>query len=167
LDTLAPVPDDPTSRFFQAAQAAQLISVLETATTDSRNLIVTGDINSSPEDQPVPGPLPGLPPPFDQGIVPPYVQLVEAGFTDVWMLRSRPDPGFTCCQAPDLLNELSLLDDRIDVVFTHDMLRRASAKVIGDRIADKTRSGLWPSDHAGVAARLLFWPGPAMVTAGR
>jgi endonuclease/exonuclease/phosphatase family metal-dependent hydrolase len=167
LETLQPVPDDPASRFFQAAQAAQLISVLETTTTDSRNLIVAGDINSSPEDQPVPGPLPGLPPPFDQGIAPPYVQFIEAGFTDVWTLRSRPDPGFTCCQAPDLLNELSLLDERIDVVLTRDMLRRASAKVIGDRVADKTPSGLWPSDHAGVAARLLFWPGPAMVTAER
>ncbi|MFS4096321.1 hypothetical protein [Streptomyces sp. AF1A] len=32
------------------------------------------------------------------------------------------------------------------------------AKVIGDRPGDRTPSGLWPSDHAGVAASLRLGP---------
>jgi len=43
-------------------------------------------INSSPEHEPVPGPLP-VPPPFDMGIVPPYMQFIDAGYTDIWTLR--------------------------------------------------------------------------------
>jgi endonuclease/exonuclease/phosphatase family metal-dependent hydrolase len=166
LEVEEPEPGNPASSFFQAAQAAQLIALLEATTPPRRQLLVAGDINSSPEDEPIGGPLP-LPPPFDQGIVPPYQQFVEAGFDDVWTLRPRLDPGFTCCQAADLLNEVSLLDERIDMVFTRTEPHRASARVFGKRPADKTRSGLWPSDHAGVGARLLFRPQPALLAAGR
>jgi endonuclease/exonuclease/phosphatase family metal-dependent hydrolase len=157
-------PGNPASSFFQAAQAAQLIALLEATTPPRRQLLVDGDINSSPEDEPIGGPLP-LPPPFDQGIVPPYQQFVEAGFDDVWTLRPRLDPGFTCCQAADLMNRVSLLDQRIDVVFSRTAPDRALARVFGDRPIDRTRSGLWPSDHAGLAARLLFQPGGMLVAA--
>jgi endonuclease/exonuclease/phosphatase family metal-dependent hydrolase len=164
LEVPEPAPGQLASHFFQAAQAAQLIGVLGATTPPLRRLILSGDINSSPDDQPIPGPLP-LPAPFDQGIVPPYQQLVEAGYSDVWTVRPRREPGFTCCQAADLMNRVSLLDQRIDVVFSRTAPDRALARVFGDRPIDRTRSGLWPSDHAGLAARLLFQPGGMLVAA--
>jgi hypothetical protein len=61
---------------------------------------------------------------------------------------------FTCCQAVDLLNTRSVLDRRSDLVLTAGTQRRPSpkAQVVGDRRADRTPAGLWPSDHAGVVA---------------
>ncbi len=167
LEVAEPAPDVPASAFFQSAQAAQLIALLEATTSASRRLIVAGDINSSPDDQPVPGPLPDLPPPFDQGLVPPYQQFVAAGLLDAWTVRPRRDPGFTCCQAPDLMNEVSLLDQRVDVVFADATLARARTQLVGDRPRSRTRSGLWPSDHAALVARLLFRPEGMTLAAAR
>ena len=82
-----------------------------------------------------------------------YQLLRGAGYTDVWRADSA---GYTCCQAPDLRNAESTLDQRIDQVFIKGLRQDAaiSASIVGDRLADKTPAGLWPSDHAGVVAHL-------------
>jgi endonuclease/exonuclease/phosphatase family metal-dependent hydrolase len=66
LETREPVP-----REFQCAQAAELIATLESITPPERSIIVVGDMNSSPEDIPIPIslPLPGLPPSDHAGVV--------------------------------------------------------------------------------------------------
>lgn len=157
LDVLEPAPGNPLSRFFQAAQAAELIGTLELTTPPGLLLIVVGDMNSSPEHEPVPGPLP-LPEPFDQGIFPPYMQFVDAGYTDIWTLRPGAVPGFTCCQDADLSNKRSKLSERVDMIFPLE--RPASvkqARVVGAHASDKTLPPgprLWPSDHGGVVAGL-------------
>jgi endonuclease/exonuclease/phosphatase family metal-dependent hydrolase len=159
LEVREPQPGNVASRVFQTAQAAQLIGALAFFTPPGLIQIVVGDINSAPEDQPVPGPLP-LPPPFEAGLVPPYLQFVDAGYTDTWTLRPVARPGFTCCQDPDLRNPRSTLDERIDMIFASDTPTAVSqARVVGARIADKTRPPgprLWPSDHGGVVATLDF-----------
>jgi hypothetical protein len=33
---------------------------------------------------------------------------------------------------------------------------KVKATVIGDELQDRTESGLWPSDHAGVVAKIQF-----------
>ena len=81
LEVREPQPGNAASRVFQTAQAAQLIGALAFFAPPGLIQIVVGDINSAPVDQPVPGPLP-LPPPFDAGLVPPYLQFVDAGYTD-------------------------------------------------------------------------------------
>ena len=80
--------------------------------------------------------------------------LLRTQFDDAWIKGNRQAPGFTCCQAGDLRNKLSLLDERIDLILTKGAQPTPApqAKVIGDRQADRTPAGLWPSDHAGVAA---------------
>lgn len=159
LEVHEPAAGNPVSRFFQAAQAAELINTLELTTPPWLSLIVVGDMNSSPEHEPVPGPLP-LPPPFDMGIIPPYTQFVDAGYTDIWTLRRGANPGFTCCQAVDLANQRSTLSERIDMIFSLELPERVKqVRVLGDRVSDKTRPPgprLWPSDHAGVIAELEF-----------
>jgi len=92
-----------------------------------------------------------------------------AGFADMWARRifGRRDPGFTCCQDPDLLNFRSALDERIDYIYVRNnkggelsftLALPLSARVIGDNIGDKTKKKprLWPSDHGGVRATLLI-----------
>jgi hypothetical protein len=148
------------SSIVQALQAAELIQVLSATTPPGRSLIVVGDINSSSEDPLIPGPW-EFPPPFDQAIIPPYTQLVASGYTDAWTELPIPRPGFTCCQESDLLNKYSILDERIDVIFSADApLSVRKGAVLGDTILAKTWSTwptlLWPSDHASVAVELEF-----------
>jgi hypothetical protein len=157
LEIMEPDPTEPLSPFIQAAQAAELIAVLDASTPLERSLIVVGDINSSPDDPVIPGPFP-LPPPFDTAIFPPYVQFVDAGYTDAWTLRPRDASGPTCCQFADLSNVRSVLDERIDMIFSADIPAQVKrARVLGDGIREKSSIfGLWPSDHGQVAAKLLF-----------
>jgi hypothetical protein len=146
------------SSAIQAFQAAELIGVLGATTPPNKSLIVVGDINSSSEDPIIPGAWPS---PFDQsGLVPPYTQLEYAGYTDAWTVTGDI-PGFSCCQASDLSNHSSVLDERIDVIFSLDpeaWLNKAKKKrVLGSKVPDKSApDGLWPSDHGSVAAQLEF-----------
>jgi endonuclease/exonuclease/phosphatase family metal-dependent hydrolase len=154
-----PDPANPASQFFQVAQAGELLQVLLTTTPLERSLIVMGDMNSDPAEPNVPGPLP-LPAPFNSGLITPYHQFVEAGFTDVWELRPGNPPGDTCCQAEDLTNRVSILDQRIDMVFSLEVPAKVKeVRVIGNNASDKTPppgQRLWPSDHAGLTAELQF-----------
>jgi hypothetical protein len=66
-----------------------------------------------------------------------------------------PAQGFTCCQDSTLLNQKSLLDERIDLIFARDIaLQRVVTRTGLDKPGQKTASGLWPSDHAAVFASL-------------
>ncbi len=163
LEVQFPAPD-PLAPAIQAAQATQLIASLNflapPPAPGSRTLVV-GDINSSPTDPLFPVPGSG---PFH----PPYQQLANgtnlfgtpfvAPYTDVWNLRpsKRKRPGFTCCQLADLSNPVSILDERIDVIFSLTLPTKGKAKVLNTKAEDKTASGLWPSDHASLDAKLKF-----------
>ncbi len=149
LEVQEPDPTNPLSPAVQAAQMKELLTVLAASTPQNTSLIILGDINSAPEDQTrVVGEL---------TIVPPYQQLVLAGYNDAWTLRRRETPGFTCCQLADLSNPRSMLDERIDVIFTAEEPKKVRARVLGARAWEKTYpSQLWPSDHAAVVAELKF-----------
>jgi endonuclease/exonuclease/phosphatase family metal-dependent hydrolase len=152
LEGRDPVPTNPLSQIFQDAQASELILALAAVPNPLGGpVFVVGDINSSPDDPVITiGPL---------TIVPPYRQFLAAGYTDAWTLRPGKPPGFTCCQLGDLSNRESVLSERIDIVFSDAIPVRVKANVVGNDESDKTTpSGLWPSDHAGVVARLEFGP---------
>ncbi len=144
-------PANPLSSAIQAAQAFELISILSGFPNPlGAKIVVVGDINSTPQDQVlVIGPY---------TIVPPYMQL-KASYKDVWELRPGDPPGLTCCQAENLLNLDSILQDRRDVTFAGEMpFGMVKVNLVGNQETDKTPSGLWPSDHAGVVTRLEFAP---------
>ena len=149
LEVQTPDPTNPLSPAIQALQMQELLALLAASTPPNRSLVILGDINSSPEDQiQVVGSV---------TIVPPYQQLVLAGYTDAWTQRPGNLPGFTCCQLADLSNHRSILDERIDVIFTDEKPEKVKARVLGAKISDKSRpSRLWPSDHAAVIAELEF-----------
>jgi len=124
-----------------AVRIAQAGELLRTAANTSLPVIIAGDFNIDADSS--------LDPSF-----PGYQAMINAGFTDAWRSRRAPDPGFTCCQAQNVLNPTSLLSQRIDLVLFRGAFGVADISLIGNEPADRTSSGLWPSDHAGVAATL-------------
>jgi len=106
-------------------------------------VILAGDFNSAPTDQP----LNGFPTPYQQ---------LSAAYADTWELRPGKPNGFTCCQAADLLNAESAHDRRIDIVFAAPAPSTVKANVMDADADDKTASGLWPSDHASVITELSY-----------
>lgn len=83
-----------------------------------------------------------------------YGSIAASGFSDAWSVRHPSDPGFTCCQATNLMNSSSTLTERVDLVFTRGPLHIGKASLVGDQTSDRLPSGLWPSDHAGVVVTL-------------
>lgn len=86
---------------------------------------------------------------------PTYDLLIDADFMDIWDIAGK-GCGFTAFQARDLLNSISTLSERIDLILFRDDFYGIKAKVIGNKQRDRTPCGLWSSDHAGVVARLQF-----------
>lgn len=139
---------------LQAAQAFELTQILAALNSEPRNpegapIIVVGDFNSDPRDPVLDGQIP---------IVPPYMQLTGAGYADTWTLRPGNPAGFTCCQEEDLLNPDSDLYERVDLIFSSETPAGVKVNTVGNDQPDKTPSGLWSSDHAGVVGRLEFTP---------
>jgi endonuclease/exonuclease/phosphatase family metal-dependent hydrolase len=83
-----------------------------------------------------------------------YQVMQSAGFKDTFRVLYPDRPGFTCCQDENLLNRTSKLFVRIDLVQFRGAFTPKQATVVGNTPRDKTASGLWPSDHAAVAATL-------------
>jgi len=127
----------------QVAQAAELLGILSAETAPT---VLVGDLNSSPDGTPTPAAR----------------SFLEAGFEDAWAPKGHGD---TCCQDPSLTSPVSTLEKRFDLVFLRGfrlfepgVRGSAHAKLVGARKSDRTPSGLWPSDHAGVVADLQLPP---------
>jgi hypothetical protein len=88
------------------------------------------------------------PPPQD----PTYKDFIAAGYVDAWAKIFPNTPGFTCCQPALLNNRVSRLSHRVDLILTSGNVGAQSIALFGATAASKTPQGLWPSDHAGVAA---------------
>ena len=110
-------------------QAAELLA--GPAATDLPTVVV-GDFNSGP----------GL----DLGA---YGTVLAGGFSDAW--QGGPS---SCCHKNDLHDANAPLTKRIDLVFTRGGFETVAADLLGEQLGDRTPSGLWPSDHAGVVATL-------------
>jgi endonuclease/exonuclease/phosphatase family metal-dependent hydrolase len=95
-------------------------------TADTTSLILTGDFNFAPGSTP-------------------YETFDAAKLDDV------ANAGPTCCQDADLRNADSKLTDRIDLVWQRGGFSGNGATLLGP---EKTASGLWASDHAGVKVTL-------------
>lgn len=83
-----------------------------------------------------------------------YQQFITAGFVDAWSRKHPTKAGFTFGQSADLLNPVSQLSERIDLILFRGAFQVSDIIVVGDELDDRTPSGLWPSDHAGVVAAL-------------
>ena len=130
----------------QSAQTGELLALLANETGPT---ILVGDFNSDAY---------GIDP---TRVTPAYRRMLSAGYRDTWIEPERHALGLTCCQQGDLLNARSTFDQRIDFIFTRNLPQGTvpgRRGVLGNRPGDRTASGLWPSDHAGVAVTLMTPP---------
>lgn len=122
---------------IQVAQAEELIAALAGSPLP---VVLAGDFNANAE----PGP----------DHLPTVDKLLAAGYADAWRAAHPNDPGFTWpLHGEDPFTAVTGPTERIDLVFTRGP-EVLSAERVGARLQDRTASGLWPSDHAGVVAAL-------------
>jgi endonuclease/exonuclease/phosphatase family metal-dependent hydrolase len=107
-------------------------------------LVLMGDLNSAADGHGTPG----------QSNTPTYSTIRAAGFADAWTATRGENSGFTWGNAEDLRNPAPTLTERIDFILTRGGIEASIATRVGDAPEDRTPSGLWPSDHAGVWAVL-------------
>lgn len=127
-------------RYLQATELVQTIGTASPA-------IVMGDLND------VAGSLM-------------YQVFQGAGFADTWQDMRPGVEGFTCCQRADLANDVSALDTRYDYILVRGIgTGHAGLQGKIDRMGANPSSRavgpagpLWPSDHAGLAARFVIPP---------
>lgn len=87
---------------------------------------------------------------------PTYRMLVhDFDLTDAWRAVRHGAAGLTWGQSPDLLNPVSRLTQRLDLVLFSGPFRAIDADVIGASPLDRIPAGMWPSDHAGVVVTLV------------
>ena len=84
---------------------------------------------------------------------PTYTNFLKHGFKDAWTETHGDGPGYTSGQDPTLLNPVSKVTQRIDLILLRGGLQARAVKLFGGQRADRVR-GLWPSDHLAVAATL-------------
>lgn len=123
---------------IRLAQGTELIQILATQTVPT---LVMGDLNTEANTN---GPM--------------YQSFTSAGYTDAWLQIDGAGQGFTCCNDKTLDNATPAFDKRIDLVLYRNVtdLISAEGEVTGAEAADKTTSGLWPSDHGGVVMTLTI-----------
>lgn len=141
-------------RVFQSAQMNELLTILS---YETKPIVLVGDFNSSPDHVPGEADVPGM------GMVPyvPPYMLAEAyfGYKDSWEEQKIYDEGYTFgfdeyLSDPD--GELTIRYDHIFIDPKDLKIDKVHADIIGDMVEDMTLSGLWPSDHAGVVAKIKF-----------
>lgn len=135
-------------------QVQQTEELLAQVANRAMPVILVGDMNSAAN--------PSAPP---DRKTPTYEMILRAGFDDLWLRgKKAPDGGLTCCHDPSLDNPVATFDQRIDFVFARNVpsgrgfAGSAQVEVVGAHPTDRFRGSLgqplWPSDHAGLVARL-------------
>lgn len=125
---------------LRVLQVGELLAAQEALADEVGELpvVYVGDYNSRAPDAPA------------------YVRLLAGVGQDAWTRNHRGDAGETCCFDATLTDPDNPLTSRIDLVLHSSDVKAPRATVVGEEIGDRTASGLWPSDHAGVVARLVF-----------
>jgi endonuclease/exonuclease/phosphatase family metal-dependent hydrolase len=123
--------------FDNAAQVAQGQELGQALAGGRLPTILLGDLNSR----------------ADGSGTPTHANLLALGFADAWTKAHPSDAGLSCCHGDDLRELGGPFYSRIDYVLLKNGFRAVAAGIVGDKPADRI-NGLWPSDHAGVWARL-------------
>lgn len=125
--------------FHPGVQVAQAVELLAGPGATTRPTLFIGDFNSR----------------ADMTGTPTYGILRAAGFGDAWSDSHPGDPGLTCCWEAHLLSPVPPFDERIDLVLHRGGFTTRSAEIVGENAAaDRTPTGLFHSDHAGVVVTL-------------
>jgi endonuclease/exonuclease/phosphatase family metal-dependent hydrolase len=133
---------DDLSLESQVGQATELLAMLA---DETKPVVLLGDFNSD----------------AIAGATPTYGMLTAAGFVDLWASAHPAEPGASCCNAELLDNPAATYDQRIDLILVRASggqsaryVASAQTWLVGTTPAERTASGLWPSDHAGLVGVL-------------
>jgi len=123
------------SDLIRKLQAQELVAALASSQYD---VILSGDLNS-----------------YREWAGDSHATFTAAGYTDVWTETMPGAPGYTASFGDDLVGPPSELDHTVDYVMrssggTLDGVDD-EGEVIGDEVDDRTSTGWWLSDHAGIA----------------
>lgn len=124
--------------FSETVRVAQTQELIDSLSKETLPIILLGDFNT----------------PAPDGTA--YQLLIDAEYVDTYQMDAL---GNTCCQDSDLRNKVSGHRERIDLIFVCNAEADVPVfmtQTLGDTPSDRLASGLWPSDHAGVIAQLLF-----------
>ena len=137
--------------FLALAQARELFA--GAAHVPGQAVVVVCDCNSDPLNHTT---KPGDPTPHSA----PYDFMTgPGGFTDEWLQFAPADQGWTSGLS-EFVNDpdTSQIDHRIDLVLARgadgQALPADQGRIVGVDPANRSATGLWPSDHAGVVLRL-------------
>jgi endonuclease/exonuclease/phosphatase family metal-dependent hydrolase len=121
-------------------QANELVSEAGPLSTELP-VILLGDLNSDPAD---PAPASTA---YNKIVGDEYAE--DGGFADLGLEEN------TCCWSETLFDPPpAVFTSRIDHVLGRGEVSEVSSALIGDDPALRTDTGLWPTDHGGVVARL-------------
>jgi endonuclease/exonuclease/phosphatase family metal-dependent hydrolase len=126
-------------------ETPQITELVNAVANETRPVIIAGDLNLEPGS-------------------PEYAQLAAAGFADLYLERQgRALDGLTCCHSdPGLRNPEPDFTKRIDYVLARPGQGMRLGPVLlewfGDDQRERTATGLWPSDHAGIETGLVMLP---------
>lgn len=126
--------------FSEEVRVAQIHELIESLSEETLPIVLVGDFNT----------------PAPHGTA--YQMLINAGYIDTWQVEAA-GTGNTCCQDADLRNEVSGHTTRIDQIFVSHSESEVSVLMtdtVGDTPVERGASGVWPSDHAGVVAEIVF-----------
>lgn len=113
---------------------AQGLELLSGPANTPLPVIVAADLNSDPND---PNPAWRVT----------YLNFLAAEFADAWTAANPYELGYT--------KELPNMTKRSDYVMARGLFSAQAAALVGEEYpADLTASGLWPSNHCGVVAKL-------------
>jgi endonuclease/exonuclease/phosphatase family metal-dependent hydrolase len=157
---------DSVFRIYQDWQMQELLGTIGLIQgAGAKPLIMVGDFNSSPDDVEGIGILPHPDGDIPIKYIPPYMQAVNAGYLDTWRLQKKYDDGFTSGFDEYVSDPFDELTSRIDLVFLSPLdltLDKTLCDIVGNEISDMVPNTnapgyyLWPSDHAGVVAKIKF-----------
>lgn len=77
---------------------------------------------------------------------PTCINFLGAGFKDAWSAANPNESGYT--------KDLPVMTMRGDYVMVRGRFGVQAAVLVGEEVGDMTSTGLWPSNHCGVVARL-------------
>ena len=129
--------------FVRNLQASNL--TISSGVTDVPGLptILVGDLNSDPDD---PSNDPGPPAGGNNDA---YETVIADGFIDLGVEVN------TCCFGEDLRDDPPApFTSRIDHILGKGAVTEISSALIGDDPDNRSGTGLWPTDHGGVIAKL-------------
>ena len=119
---------------IRASQANELLGPTGPLTSKKRKTILVGDLNSDPRDEAADAAA--------------YKAVTAAGFRDIY-----PNLVPTSGQNELVNNPVSELARHIDLILVRPKMKVLSKQIVGNKASDRIQ-GLWPSDHAGVVAKL-------------